>query len=157
MSLLQLSSVNGGEGLSQTLELDVYNQPGPGPGEEVPGFLKLTEGGSLNLTCEVTDVDSRDPEPAVTLSWYLPNHFVERKRYCLDVFKKTLLQSPMFQVRAERVRRAVPAGDLPRDGGGHRGLRVLGPGRLRHRPPGQEDTQGKGRLHLRHLLSGAVL
>ena len=54
--------------------------PGPGPGEEVPGFLKLTEGGSLNLTCEVADVDSRDPEPAVTLSWYLPNHFVERKR-----------------------------------------------------------------------------
>ena len=80
MSLLQLSSVNGGGGGSQTLELDVYNQPGPGPGEEVPGFLKLTEGGSLNLTCEVADVDSRDPEPAVTLSWYLPNHFVERKR-----------------------------------------------------------------------------
>ena len=80
MSLLQLSSVNGGEGVSQTLELDVYNQPGPGPGEEGPGFLKLTEGGSLNLPCEVADVDSRDPEPAVTLSWYLPNHFVERKR-----------------------------------------------------------------------------
>ena len=79
--LIQLSSVNGGDGVTKTLELEL--QPVSGPGDDhdhdVPGFLKLTEGGSLNLSCEVADMDRKDKE-GVTLSWYLPNHFVEKKR-----------------------------------------------------------------------------
>ena len=81
--IIQLSSVNGGEGVTKTLELDL--QPVSGPGDDhhqdhdVPGFLKLTEGGSLNLSCEVADMDRKDKD-GVTLSWYLPNHFVREER-----------------------------------------------------------------------------
>jgi len=81
---LLLSSVNGGEGVTKTLELDL--QPVTGPGDDhhqdhdVPGFLKLTEGGSLNLSCEVADMDRKDKD-GVTLSWYLPNHFVREERF----------------------------------------------------------------------------
>ena len=48
----------------------------------------------------------------------------------------------VIQFRPERVPGPVPARDQPRDGGGHRGLRGLGPGGQGDRPAGQEDTQG---------------
>ena len=69
-----LTARTGGDGAGRGLQLEVRHTPAsPRPPDTVPGFLKLTEGATLNLSCEVAG-----PDPAaaaeVSLSWYLPNH-----------------------------------------------------------------------------------
>ena len=69
-----LTALSGGDGTGRGLQLEVRHTPAsPRPPDTVPGFLKLTEGATLNLSCEVAG-----PDPAaaaeVSLSWYLPNH-----------------------------------------------------------------------------------
>ena len=69
-----LTALSGGDGTGRGLQLEVRHTPAsPRPPDTVPGFLKLTEGATLNLSCEVAGPDPAEAAE-VSLSWYLPNH-----------------------------------------------------------------------------------
>jgi len=67
----------GGDGSKKTIQLEVYNQPSVQ--DEVPGFVKLTEGATLNLTCRVNGQESDVKSGDVSLSWYLPNNLPQTR------------------------------------------------------------------------------
>jgi len=96
--ILLLTSVHGRDDSNKSLKLKIHSKPA-GSVQDVPGFLKLTEGSTVNLTCEVADW-SRDARDEVRLSWYLPNNFVQpqpRFEQIGGVWSSTLIISPVIE------------------------------------------------------------